>query len=81
MVVARSGERASAARLLGFVLKLHSADRIRLGPRQAVFEQLQTILLPLLATHEGAGHLKEGAGWTEAEAAAAAVLLCERATG
>lgn len=70
LVAARSGDRAAAARLLGFVLVRHPPGRARLGPRRVVYEQLDALLGKLPAA-ERAALQDEGASWTEDEAVAA----------
>ena len=77
LLLAHRGECRSAARLLGYVLTLHSPGRARVGPRQIVFERLNALIGTGVAAEELRVLMAEGAGWTEAEATEAATRMCQ----
>ncbi len=77
LVIAQSQRHEHAARLLGFVVTLHPPDRLRFGPRRAVYERLDALLSAALPTDERARLMAEGAAWTEAEAAEAAAIILQ----
>ena len=79
LLAARAGNCTSAARLLGFVLARHPPDRMRLGPRRMVFDELRTLLAKSLPVAERDRLLAESASWTETEAMAAAMSASETA--
>lgn len=81
LLVANGGDGLAAARLLGFVLRIHAPERRRLGPRRVVYERLQERLGTLLSPAARAEAEAVGRGWSEAEAAAAALALCVEGGG
>ncbi|MGI4951512.1 MAG: hypothetical protein ACRYGM_06880, partial [Janthinobacterium lividum] len=79
LLASNAGDAVAAARLLGFALQQHAAGRQRLGPREVVYQRLRRALAQALTEAERDRLTAKGAAWTEAEAAAAALRVHERA--
>ena len=78
LALALSGDSETAALLLGYVLKQHSAERVRLGPRRLVFERLTALLDAALPPEQLAQILEEGRSSTPIEIADMAMRLCRK---
>ena len=76
LLLAEQGAIEQAARFAGYARAVHPSVATRAGSRRAVFEQLDAHLAAALTADARDQLAQEGAAWTEAVAAEAALTAC-----